>query len=232
MSPINITLTQIQELELNTILPMLMLACLGLLLSMLAIARLIRGKIMVASVHGISGILLLGTGISLLAVALNIHTYQRLIYEQEIARLTFRQMAPQKYNVSIIYNSKDDKQEFLLEGDEWQMDARIMRWSPNAQLLGLNAQYRLERLSGRYQDLHLEQTLKRTVYSLSKSAGLDIWSLAKRYKNWLPWIDAYYGSAVYLPMIDGGGFSVSINQNGMIARPVNAPAEQILQIWK
>ena len=232
MSPINITLAQIQELELNTILPMLMLACLGLLLSMLAIARLIRGKIMVASVHGISGILLLGTGISLLAVALNIHTYQRLIYEQEIARLTFRQMAPQKYNVSIIYNSKDDKQEFLLEGDEWQMDARIMRWSPNAQLLGLNAQYRLERLSGRYQDLHLEQTLKRTVYSLSKSAGLDIWSLAKRYKNWLPWIDAYYGSAVYLPMIDGGGFSVSINQNGMIARPVNAPAEQILQIWK
>lgn len=232
MSPINMTLAQIQELELNTILPMLMLACLGLLLSMLAIARLIRGKIMVASVHGISGILLLGTGISLLAVALNIHTYQRLIYEQEIARLTFRQMAPQKYNVSIIYNSKDDKQEFLLEGDEWQMDARIMRWSPNAQLLGLNAQYRLERLSGRYQDLHLEQTLKRTVYSLSKSAGLDIWSLAKRYKNWLPWIDAYYGSAVYLPMIDGGGFSVSINQNGMIARPVNAPAEQILQIWK
>ena len=232
MSPINMTLAQIQELELNTILPMLMLACLGLLLSMLAIARLLRGKIMVASVHGISGILLLGTGISLLAVALNIHTYQRLIYEQEIARLTFRQMAPQKYNVSIIYNSKDDKQEFLLEGDEWQMDARIMRWSPNAQLLGLNAQYRLERLSGRYQDLHLEQTLKRTVYSLSKSAGLDIWSLAKRYKNWLPWIDAYYGSAVYLPMIDGGGFSVSINQNGMIARPVNAPAEQILQIWK
>ncbi len=187
---------------------------------------------MVASVHGISGILLLGTGILLLAVALNIHTYQRLTYEQEIARLTFRQMAPQKYNVSIIYNSKDDKHEFLLEGDEWQMDARIMRWSPNAQLLGLNAQYRLERLSGRYQDLHLEQTLKRTVYSLSKPAGLDIWSLAKRYKNWLPWIDAYYGSAVYLPMIDGGGFSVSINQNGMIARPVNAPAEQILQIWK
>ena len=232
MSPINMTLAQIQELELNTILPMLMLACLGLLLSMLAIARLLRGKIMVASVHGISGILLLGTGISLLAVALNIHTYQRLIYEQEIARLTFRQLAPQKYYVSIIYNSKDDKQEFLLEGDEWQMDARIMRWSPNAQLLGLNAQYRLERLSGRYQDLHLEQTLKRTVYSLSKSAGLDIWSLAKRYKNWLPWIDAYYGSAVYLPMIDGGAFSVSINQNGMIARPVNAPAEQILQIWK
>ena len=191
MSLINITLAQIQELELNTILPMLILTCLGLLLFMLAIARLIRGKIMVASVHGISGILLLSTGILLLTVALNIHTYQRLTYEQEIARLTFQQLAPQKYNVSIIYNTKDDKQEFLLEGDEWQMDARILRWSPSAQLLGLNAQHRLERISGRYQDLHLEKTLKRTVYSLSKSAGLDIWSLAKRYKSWLPWIDAY-----------------------------------------
>jgi glucan phosphoethanolaminetransferase (alkaline phosphatase superfamily) len=156
MSLINTTLAQIQELELSTILPILILACLGLLLIMLASARLIRGKIMVASVHGISGILLLSTGILLLTVALNIHTYQRLTYEQEIARLTFQQLAPQKYNVSIIYNTKDDKQEFLLEGDEWQMDARILRWSPSAQLLGLNAQHRLERISGRYQDLHLD----------------------------------------------------------------------------
>ena len=232
MSLINITLAQIQELELNTILPMLILTCLGLLLLMLAVARLIRGKIMVASVHGISGILLLSTGILLLAAALNIHTYQRLTYEQEIARLTFQQLTPQKYSVSIIYSTKNEKQEFLLEGDEWQMDARILRWSPNAQLLGLNAQYRLERISGRYQDLHLEQTLKRTVYSLSKSAGMDIWSLAKRYKNWLPWIDAYYGSAVYLPMVDEGSFLVSINQNGMIVRPVNTTAEQVIQTWK
>ncbi len=232
MSLINITLAQIQELELNTLLPMIILVSLGLLLFMLAISRLIKGKIMVASIHGISGILLLSTGILLLAAALNIHTYQRLTYEQEIARLTFQQLAPRKYNVLIIYSTKNDKQEFLLEGDEWQMDARILRWSPNAQLLGLNAQFRLERISGRYQDLQLEQTLNHTVFSLSKSKGMDIWLLAKRYKSWLPWIDAYYGSAVYLPMIDGGAFSVSINQNGMIARPVNAPAEQILQIWK
>jgi hypothetical protein len=33
-------------------------------------------------------------------------------------------------------------------------------------------------------------------------------------------------------MIDGGSFSVSINQNGMIARPDNTQTEQILRTWQ
>ena len=42
--------------------------------------------------------------------------------------------------------------EFVLLGDEWQLDARVIRWTLPGQLAGLPPVYRFERLSGRYGD--------------------------------------------------------------------------------
>lgn len=232
MTSINTLLTQIMGLDTKVILPMLLLSLLGILLIMLALTRLFRGKITLVCMQGISGVAFLGIGILFIASALNLHTYQRLTYEQEIARLTFKKISPQNYNVSINFVYSGQQQDFNIKGDEWQMDARILKWSPVVQLLGLDSNYRLERLSGRYRDLNLARTSKRTVYSLGNDAGLDIWTLAYRYKKWLPWMDAYYGNAVYLPMVDDGIFSVSINQNGLIARPLNRISEEKIQKWK
>ena len=229
---INTTISQLQTLELRTLLPLVLLTCLGILLTILAIKRLARGKLLTASAQSLSGIIILASAVLLFGIALNIHTYQRLTYEMEVAQLNFQELAPKQYKVSITVSENNTHQELILDGDEWQLDARILKWSPGAQLLGLNAQYRLERISGRYQDLDLEQTMQHTVHSLSQTTGLDIWSLARKYKNWLPWIDAYYGSAVYLPMIDGGSYSVAINQSGLIARPSNDTAEQSVRSWQ
>lgn len=223
---------QLLDLDANISLPLAAMALIGLLFISLAISRLKQHKIFSATAHGLGGILILVSGILLLAIAFNIHTYQRLTYEQEVAVLTFKQSAPQQFRVIIEHTDNGLTENYLLSGDEWQLDARILRWSPAAQLLGLNALYRFERLSGRYQDLEQERTSPRTAYKLSDSAGLDIWTLTKRYSIWLPWIDAYYGNATYLPMIDNGRYSVSINQYGLLARPVNIPTKKIIQNWK
>ena len=231
MTSINTILAQIMVLETEIILPMLLLSCLGILLIILALTRLFRGKILLAGIHGISGMATLCIGILLIAISLNIHTYQRLTHEQEIAHLTFRKISPQNYNVTIDFIHRGLQQDYNIKGDEWQLDARILRWSPIVQVMGLDAQYRLERLSGRYKDLNLERSSRRTVYSISNEAGLDIWSLAYQYKKWIPWIDAYYGNAVYLPMVDGGIYSLSVNQSGLVARPVNELSENKILQW-
>jgi len=46
--------------------------------------------------------------------------------------------------------------DFILNGDEWQLDARILRWEPALQILGFNTIYRLERLNGRYSKIDQE----------------------------------------------------------------------------
>ena len=113
----------------------------------------------------------------------------------------------------------------MLAGDEWQLDARVLKWKGWANLLGLDAQYRLERVSGRYRQIEQERKDERTVYALSENPGIDLWTMSIDHRRWLPFVDAVYGSAVYLPMADGARYEVSITQSGLVARPVNDVAE-------
>jgi len=223
-------LQRLLELEFQISIPVLLIALLGMLFIFLSINRIRQRRIFSAGLAGAVGLCLFCLGMLSLAVALNLYTYQRLTHEQTIAVLTFRLLGPQRYNV--VLKRQDKVGQFQLDGDEWQLDARILRWQPPVQLLGLNSLYRLERISGRYQDLALERNEPRTIYMLATHDGLDIWSLARRYHAWLPWVDAYYGSATYLPMQDNARYTVAINQYGLIARPDNVAAEQAASSWK
>ena len=42
--------------------------------------------------------------------------------------------------------------QYVLYGDQWQIDARVVRWKLPALMAGVPPLYRLERLSGRYGD--------------------------------------------------------------------------------
>ncbi len=137
----------------------------------------------------------------------------------------FEARGPQHYRATLAQVPSGELQMFMLAGDEWQLDARVLKWKGWANLLGLDAQYRLERVSGRYRDIEQERKDERTVYGLSENPGLDLWTMSIDHKRWLPFVDAVYGSAVYLPMADGARYEVAITQSGLLARPVNDVAK-------
>ena len=203
------------------------LSCLSVLLTLsvlfivMGIRRFFRGKIISAGIQSLSGVSLFLAGLLFLSIATNLYSYDRLTYEQDIAKLIFTQLDRQQFLAEIIYTNQNKVDEFLIRGDEWQMDARVIKWHGWAQLLGLNAQYRLERISGRYSDIEEERLKPRTVYSLNSEDEIDYWKLINNYKKWLAWIDAYYGSAAYLPMADNTTYSLSLTQTGLIARKSN-----------
>ncbi len=204
---------------------------LSLVFIALGLRRFIRGKIIIASIQSLSGISLLLAGMLFLSIAINLYSYDRLTYEQAIADLRFKQVDKQRFQVEISYQDNNEVDEFLIKGDEWQIDARVIKWQGWAQILGLNAQYRLERISGRYTDIEDEHQKTRTVYSLGPSDEIDYWKLINNYKRWLPWVDAYYGSATYLPMSDNASYSVSLTQTGLIARPLDTNTEEKTRLW-
>jgi hypothetical protein len=100
-----------------------------------------------------------------------------------------------------------------------------------ANLLGFDTAYRLDRISGRYTSIDDERSLPRTVYALNQPERVDLWALAHRYRSLVPWIDALYGSATYLPMADGARYAISVSQSGLIARPVNQLAIAAVGDW-
>lgn len=204
---------------------------LGLIFIALGIRRFIRGKFITSSIQVLSGTSLFLAGLLMLSIATNLYSYGRLTYEQYLADLTIKQVAKKQFLVKINYQNEDKTDEFLIYGDEWQIDARVIKWHGWAQLLGLNAQYRLERISGRYSDIDDEREKPRSVYSLGQKDKVDYWKLIGHYKKWLSWVDAYYGSATYLPMADAVIYSLSITQTGLIARPKNIETNEKLKRW-
>lgn len=155
--------------------------------------------------------------------------YRRLAAEALVAELDTRQLAPQRYAVDIALPD-GTRRSAEIAGDEWQLDARVIKWDVRAVVLGAPPLYRLDRVSGRYRDATQEASQPKSVVVLSNPGRLDLWQMKQRFPTWLPWVDADYGSGAYLPLVDGGRFSVTLAAaGGLVARPADEPTADKLR---
>jgi hypothetical protein len=210
----------------------LIVACglLGLLFFIAALRRLRRRRVMGGLLHGAAALILFLAAACVLLVGANLRTYQRLSHEQPAGELQFARTGDRQFNAQLTYPN-GERAVFQLRGDEWQADARVLKWSALANFIGFDAAYRLERISGRYAHIEDERNLPRTVYELNPPGRIDLWELIHHYRAWLPWMDALYGSATFLPMADGALYEIKVSQSGLIARPLNQAARDAVGNW-
>lgn len=155
--------------------------------------------------------------------------YRRLTAETMLVEISARQISPQRYAVRIDFPDGSHRG-VNVSGDQWQLDARVIKWQSRAVMLGAPPLYRLDRISGRYADAAQEAERERSVVDLAESNPFDLLDFKRRFPGWLPFIDADYGSAAYLPLIDGGRYGVSLSATGgLVARPLDAATEQGLR---
>ncbi len=155
--------------------------------------------------------------------------YRRLASESLVATLDTRQLAPQRFAVDIELPDGTRKATEIA-GDEWQLDARVIKWDVRAVVLGAPPLYRLDRVSGRYRDAQQEASAPKSVVVLSGPTRLDLWQMKQRFPQWMPWVDADYGSGAYLPLVDGGRFNVTLAAaGGLVARPADEPTAEKLR---
>ena len=169
-------------------------------------------------------------GSASILLAFSYYGYGRLVDEQLVSRIEFSQSAANEYTARVMIDGEIDRL-LVLRGDEWQMDARVINWKPPATLLGLDPIYQLDRLSGRYSSIDDEMSEERTVHALSEEVKLDVWRVARKFPILMPGVDAYYGTATYLPMADGARFEVTLSRTALLARPVNDAAREAVGNW-
>ena len=196
-----------------------------------SIGQLRRGRMLRASGSIVAGSVTAVIGTAGILLAISYLGYQRLTDEQSVGVIEFSPTAPQEYIARLMIDGQLDRL-LTLRGEEWQLDARIVTWKPPATLPGLEPVYQLERLSGRYTSVQRELTESRTVHALAEERPLDLWSLARRFPRFAPGVDAYYGTAPYLPMADGARFHITLSRDALVARPVNDAAREALGDWR
>ncbi|WP_396592707.1 hypothetical protein [Brevundimonas sp. R86498] len=215
------------------------IAIVGGLILISGLASLFRGRLLGGLLGTAGGGVLLAAALAGALLGQNIQTYARLTYERPVASLSIRQLAPQYFEATVTRPADGEQPEqtavYPIHGDEWRMEAQVLKWKPWANVVGLDSQYRLDRLSGRYQDIELERTGARSVHALSGGEpetrpfaalpwSLSVWDTARKYRRYIDAVDTLYGSAAYMPMADGATYEVWITQSGLIARPTNEAA--------
>ncbi len=172
-------------------------------------------------------------GLSILSVLLlssNLYTYHRLSHETLVAEVYFDPRVSS--NNSAGFNPGTEQQwiahlatgdrcftnDYLLQGDQWRVDASFIKWKPWANLLGLNALYRLDRLEGRFSDIKEQQRHLPLLHDLSDRSLLELTEVSNALGQLNVFMDAGYGSSVYQDIDPQQIYYLYKTQSGLITR--------------
>lgn len=170
---------------------------LGLVLSFAGLGRLLKLRLMAGGLRFLFGIGFLGAaGVGVLA-GLNLQTYKALTKERDVAEISFAQEddAEDSYTMTMtLPDGQIIRQEGFI-GDEFQVSAQVIRFSPMKQLMGYESLYRLEFIESRY-----AQRYNSTRLSTSTSYGRRVSEDGK-----IELFDQEIGFDVYGALVNYGG---------------------------
>lgn len=189
----------------------------------------LRPRWLMSWLRGTAFLCVIFAGLYVLVVAINIADYQPLTGMQRVASIAVASQGEQNWDVTLRQTGDESATIHRLKGDQWQLDARIIRFTGPLRWLGVTPGYRLERLGGRYTSLEQERTEPRSVVGLGESVWIDLWELDRRFN--MPFVEGVYGNAVFMPMRDGAAYEIRLSASGLVAVPVNQQARDAVELW-
>ena len=208
---------------------MMVLAGLGGLLVLIGLAFFLRPQWLLGWIKGMLVIALVAGGLYGIAVAMELRHYQALSHMETIGSLRVESIGDQTWRVRLDQPGLS-ADAWTINGDEWQLDARIIRFGGPFGWLGVKPGYRLERISGRYHSIDQERSGKRTVEAVGDESWPDLWVLDQTWN--LPFMEGIYGSATYMPLKDGARYDIRLSSSGLVAVPVNEEARAAVRLWE
>ncbi len=202
----------------------------GLLSLVGGLGRMMKLRLMTGGMRTIFGGVLL-TGAAVLGlVGLNLQTYARLTHETLAAEVTLKQTGVQSYTAEVKRANKQgtlgEVEEYQLTGDSFRMEADVIVFKPWANVIGVDALYRFDRIQGRYDSESQEEANPPKAYSLrGEETGLSVFQVPLGTANPFQSEDAEFINGVAVPMADTATYELMMSQKGLIPRAKNEAAD-------
>ena len=182
-----------------------------------ALALLRRGR----RLAGGSGLLLAavaGLASALLAtLALGASGYRALTREVVAATVETRPLGPGEFEARFEFPDGREAR-YRLNGDQLVVEARILKWHPWANLLGLHTAYELDRVAGRHARLEDERSRPRSVHALAPERAVDLFAWAEGLAWLSPLLDAQYGSGTFQAATRRTRYEIRVSTSGLLMR--------------
>lgn len=160
--------------------------------------------------------------LSLLLAGAALRTYTVFTRQDKIGTLEcLQQDTPHKVLIVRFTSERGGRskrsQTYTLYGDQWEISAHILKWTPQTIQLGFRTAYRLNILKGAYQQAEDENRLPHQAYALTPGSDW-VWRLLDRYGRYLPFIEAVYGNAILSSASPGDRFNIFVTTSGLSAQ--------------
>jgi hypothetical protein len=163
-------------------------------------------------------VIVLLAALVVLLLSASVYTYHTLTDETLIAELRFDETGDRQYLARLRTGDRCDERILPVFGDQWRVDADFLKWKYWAILFGLDSQYRLDRLEGRYRDAAEQNSAPNVAHELGSETALDVIAVAQMLGSWNFLIDATYGSSTYRDIDTANVYYVYRTQTGIITR--------------
>lgn len=180
------------------------------------------------------GVVLAGAAVVAL-LGLNLQTYARLTHERLTAEVSLKQTGPDTYTASVAKANEEGvlgaPVDYELTGDGFRMEADVVVFKPWANIVGVDALYRFDRIQGRWDREADEAAKPPTAHSMRDEAGLiNAVKFAQNMGAANPFKapDAEFVDGFAVPMADGAVYEVHMSQKGLIPRAKNEAAEDAI----
>jgi len=207
----------------------------GLFLIFRGVRSMGRGRVMAGGRGVATGLTTAAAACIAALVALNTQSYSRLTWDKPVAEILVKQTdASQKlYDVTLVRTHGAGETHCLLQGDEWILGGRVQKWRPWANTLGLNATYELDQMANKYSDAREADGKPITACDVSRPPNQILARAPAELQAWLSSIslaqDRRFGSANYMPLVDGAAYRVVITQSGFNAEAANDVARRAVR---
>ena len=154
------------------------------------------------------------------AVTIGIHGYRALTAEEVAAVVQTQPVGPQHFRATV--TTPDGRVgQFDILGDALYVDARILKWKPVVNILGLQTAYELDRVGGRYNTVPDERHRPHTVFPLGQDHFVNVFGFIHRHPRVLaPLVDATYGSGTFISVAYPARYEVRVSTTGLLIRAV------------
>lgn len=173
-------------------------------------------------------IMLLSLSALLGLAAWELQQFRPITQQGPVAVLELSEAAPQRYAATLAANGT--KRHVQLEGDTWELQIQVLRWTGLAKALGLSDGYRLARINGRY--VTLEKQRGRNAALSGRLYGTPQW---RDLWHWLDgldnpqFIEADAFVVRYMPMADKARFAIDLDAAGAKPAALNPVALHALK---
>jgi hypothetical protein len=192
-------------------------ALLGLVFLIMTMVSLKKRRFFSTSMKFVVALLMISLSALFGTISIAVQGYHALTREELAVTVQVEPAGEQKF-IARLYLPDGTEKSFSFAGDQFYIDAHILKWKPLANIFGLHTSYELDRVAGRYMATNDETSKVHTAYSLSEDKPLNMFDLRRRFAFLNPLLDAEYGSATFINANSTEKFKVMVSTTGLLIR--------------